>query len=96
MKIPNLKEGDLIEVMWQDAGTVYPEETWIELEDVDWAEVEITLRSIQSVGYFLNKTDNTVFLCQTYCTQRNGMNIFAIPIHCIQVLEKKEGGVTRK
>ena len=89
MKLPILKEGDVVEVMWQDAGTVRKDETWILLEDIDWSMEEMTLRAIQTIGYFLHKTANTLFLCQSYYSGKQVIGIFSIPINCIQVLEKK-------
>lgn len=88
MQLPKLKEGDLIEVYWRDAGKVCPDQTWITVEDIDFDECDFDLSAPQTVGYFLKKTAHAIYLCQTYCAGQI-INPFSIPLGCIQVLEKK-------
>ena len=88
MKLPRLTEGDLVEILWHDSAQIRFNETWICLDDINWEEEEMTVRAIQTVGYYLHNTKDTIFLCQTY-TPNGCINIFSIPIGCIRVLEKK-------
>ena len=86
--LPKLKQGDLIQIWQRDAGKVLPDQTWVDVEEIDFDETDNDLGGPQTTGYFLKKTDNAIYVCQTYC---KGCCIgpFAIPLGCIQVLEKK-------
>ena len=89
MIFPNCKEGQLVEILWHDAGRCYPDDTWLSLDDVDYDALESDLTSMQTIGYFLHKTKDTIFLCQTYCSGRDVSGMFSIPIGCIRVFERK-------
>lgn len=89
VKLPKLTEGDLVEILWHDSAQIRFNETWIQFSDLNWEEEELQVNAIQTVGYYLANTKDTIFLTQTYCANGGGINIFSIPIGCIRVLEKK-------
>ena len=89
MTLPKLKQGDLVEILWHDAAMLFGDKTWVILEDVNWEEQETEANAMQTTGYYLGRTKDSVFVSQTYCTNGCGMGIFMIPIGCIRVLERK-------
>jgi len=89
MTLPKLQEGDLLEILWHDSAQIHPDETWILFQDMEWEAEELQVNAIQTVGYYLSRTKDTLFLCQTYCSNGGCINIFSIPVGCIRVLEKK-------
>ena len=86
--IPKLKEGDLIQVFWRDAGNPLPDQTWVGMESINFDECDFDLSAPETSGYFVKKTQFFLYMCQTF-TPEQIINLFAIPLGCIDKVVKK-------
>ena len=84
MKIPKLKKYDVVKIKWIDSYTI-ASGAWIDEEEID-SEGD---GHIESVGYYLEKSQTQLILCQSYYKgQGNIQGGFSIPLGCIQEVTK--------
>ena len=87
MKIPTLKEGDAVLVIWQDA---------FEDEEVGWHEVsafpfekKLLGARVKQAGIFLRITQDMMYLAEAYIARDAQVaGVSAIPVGCILRIKK--------
>lgn len=88
MKIPRLRVGDLIEVVWVDANSPHPS-VWINLSDL--IERDPAMR-IRSAGYFVDRRDGYLAMAGDRSDSEDyedAVNrVFFIPVGCIEGVRK--------
>lgn len=84
----SMKMLERIEIKWDDA---LDTDGWNFLDEFDFKAHEEDMRH-STIGYFLKKTENALFICQTCEVNLREKpcvhGIFSIPFHCIVSVRK--------
>lgn len=84
MRLPKLKQNEIIEVVWHDTHDVGSEHTWIHRDDM---REPLSSYECLSIGYFDRKESGFIYLAGDVLHNHVGRAV-AIPIGCIRAIKK--------